>query len=287
METQQLLKKYNMKICLIGYGYWGNILHKNLTKIGYNDIQIVDISLNNLDLISDEFDYFFISTPFKTHRNILLKLSKYKNKRVWCEKPLVEGLDELNEIYRTMEINDNLLFVDWTYTFNPCIFRLKEIIKEKKLKQIILNRTNKGPVRYDCNSLHDLSSHDLSILYFLFDKEEFNFNFNEFSITDEVSIGSSVSWCYKNGMQVLINSSWEHETKNRVSIFITQEDEIVVFDDIKKIINNNGTVENFELSDSPIENAMNYFFKSDNFLDNKEITTKITKNLETIYEHKI
>jgi hypothetical protein len=44
MEIQQEL---NHKICLIGYGYWGKILHKNLTSLGYNNITIVDVVLDN------------------------------------------------------------------------------------------------------------------------------------------------------------------------------------------------------------------------------------------------
>jgi predicted dehydrogenase len=273
-------------ICLIGYGYWGKILYNNLLELGYTDIKIVDLSLNNQDLITDIYDYYFVATPFKTHFDILCKLSNFKNKKIWCEKPLSENLKLVEEIYKKIELNNNHLFVDWTYTFNPCVHRLKNIISEKKLKQIILNRTNKGPIRHDCTSIHDLSVHDLSILYFLFDDVEFDFNFNEFSINN-MDIGSSVNWSYKNGLQVLINSSWEHETKNRVSIFITYDDEIIVFDDIKKNINNNGLIETFDSSNSPIKNAMDYFFNSDNFLSNKTITTKITKNLETIYEHKI
>jgi len=276
-----------MKICLIGYGYWGGILHKNLIKLGYNNIQIVDITLNNMELISDSFDAFFISTPFKTHYDILLKISKFKNKKIWCEKPLVDGLDELNEIYNLMELNNNSLFVDWTYTFNPCVNELKNILSSKKLKQIILNRTNNGPYRNDCSSIQDLSSHDLSILYFLFEDKEFDFNFNEFSIDNKTNFGSSVSWSYSDGLQILINSSWQHETKNRVSIFISENDEIVVFDDIKKIIINNGVIQDFSGSVSPIETGLNYFFYNNDFTKNKNITVKITKNLESIYEHKI
>jgi predicted dehydrogenase len=276
-----------MKICLIGYGYWGNILHNNLTNLGYENIKIVDVTLNNIESISDSYDIFFISTPFKTHYDILLKLSKYKNKKIWCEKPLVGTVDELNHIYDLMSINNNLLFVDWTYTFNPCVIRLKTIISNKKLKQIILNRTNNGPVRYDCNSIQDLSSHDLSILYFLFDTKNFNFKFNEFSIDNNVNYGSSVSWSYSDGLQILINSSWQHEKKNRVSIFIFEDDEIVVFDDAKKIIINNGIIEDFNHSISPIESGMNYFFEECDFTENKNITIKITKNLQSTYEHKI
>lgn len=276
-----------MKICLIGYGYWGKILYSNLVSLGMSNITVFDETLKNTHLINDEYDIYVISTPFITHNFYLKKISQYNNKKIWCEKPLVESYDDCLDIYSKMKSNNNKLFVDWVYTFNSCIIRLKEILKNKKLKQIILNRTNLGPVRNDCTSIHDLSSHDLSILYFLFENSNFDFNFNEFSIDKNKSFGSNISWCYINDIQIIINSSWEHKTKNRVSLFITDDDEIIVFDDINKTINNNGNIENFTLHSSPIENAIEYFITQDNFEFNENITYKVTKNLESIYEHKI
>lgn len=276
-----------MKICLIGYGYWGKILFNNFKSMGYDDITVVDESLNNLNLIEDSFSHYIIATPFSTHKYFLEKISKFKNKKIWCEKPLVESFDDSIKIYSLLKENNNKLFVDWIYTFNSCIIHLKYILKDKKLKQIILNRTNFGPVRTDCTSIHDLSSHDLSILYFLFEDLEFDFKFNEFSIDENKSFGSNISWCYLNGVQIIINSSWEHENKNRVSLFITDNNEIIVFDDVNKIIINNGIIENFSTYPSPIENSINYFIKENNFNENESLTIKITKNLESVYEYKI
>jgi len=280
MEIQQ---KSNHSICLIGYGYWGKILHKNLSQLGYNNIKIIDLVLDNFDELTDEYEYYFVVTPFTTHYEILLKLSEFKNKKIWCEKPLVDKFEDASKIYQLMDKNNNMLFVDWVYTFNDCIKRIKKIILNKKIKQIILNRTNDGPVRIDTNSIYDLSSHDLSILFYIFENVDFNFIFNEFSLKSHEDFGSNVSWYYSNGLQVIINSSWQHKNKNRISLFITEDDEIIVFDDIKKQIVTNKGIENFENSPSPIHNALNYFFKKLNFEENKNITLKITKILENAF----
>ena len=37
-----------MKICLIGYGYWGKIIHKNLMSLGYEDVKIKEFGVRNL-----------------------------------------------------------------------------------------------------------------------------------------------------------------------------------------------------------------------------------------------
>jgi hypothetical protein len=277
MEIQQEL---NHKICLLGYGYWGKIIHRNLISLGYTNIKIIDIVLDNYHELTDEYSHYFIITPFTSHFQDLEKISSFKNKKIWCEKPLVQTSKEAEIIYRLMGANNNNLFIDWVYTFNPCIKEIKKIIKNKKIKQIILNRTNDGPKRNDCSSIFDLSVHDLSILYFLFDVDDFNFTWNEFSVKSNETSGSNISWYYSNGLQVIINSSWQHVTKNRVSLFITEDDEIFFFDDIKKIVVTPKGMKDFSESESPLNSAINFFFQENDYRYNKELTLKITKNLE-------
>lgn len=273
-------------ICLIGYGYWGKILHKNLIDETLYEIKVLDDVLDNMNELNDEFDYYFISTPFLTHHEILNKICHYKNKKIWCEKPLVKTLNEYNEIMNLNIVNKNLLMIDWVYTFNPCVEFLKEKLQNKKIKQIILNRTNDGPKRNDCDSIYDLSSHDLSILFYLFPNKNFKFSFNEFSIKSNENFGSNISWSYNEGTQVIINSSWQHKEKNRISFFITEDDEICIFDDIKKTITFNNKIFDFSEFESPLKIALNAFFEKDNFSDNLFITEKIIKTLEN-YENKI
>jgi predicted dehydrogenase len=277
MEIQQEL---NLKICLIGYGYWGKIIHKNLISLGYSDIKIIDIVLDNFNELTDDYNMYFVVTPFTTHYEILTKLSKFKNKKIWCEKPLIDSYEDASNIYHLMERNGNMLFVDWVYTFNPCVDKIRKIVSKKMIKQVILNRTNDGPARFDTDSIHDLSSHDLSILYHIFGRSNFDFTWNEFSVKSNEDSGSNISWYYKNGLQVIINSSWQHKTKNRVSLFITEDDEIIVFDDVKKTIVTSKGLEDFSEHPSPLQIAINHFIFSSEFEINKELTLKITKNLE-------
>lgn len=276
----KLIMNRELKICLVGYGYWGKIIHKNLSSLGYSNIKIIDVVLDNLHELDDSYDNYFVITPFTSHKEVLEKIGKFKNKRIWCEKPLTLNSKEAEEIYSLMEKNSNLLFVDWIYTFNPCIERIKKIISQKKIKQVILNRTNDGPVRYDCGSIWDLSSHDLSILYYIFEESHFDFYWNEFSVKSNEDFGSSISWYYKDGLQVIINSSWQHKNKNRVSLFIAEDDEIIVFDDVKKTVVTGKGLENLSNTPSPLHLALDYFFSGENFTANKDITLKITKNLE-------
>jgi predicted dehydrogenase len=265
------------KICLIGYGYWGKILHKNLLNLGLVEVKIVDEVLGNINEINDTYDYYFVATPFTSHVDVLNKLSKFKNKRIWCEKPLASNSSEVDKIYKKMQSRGNLLFVDWVYLYNPAVQYLSERLEGKGIKQVILNRTNDGPVRTDCSSIWDLSSHDLSILLKIFGNSIQDFCWNEFSLKTHEKMGSNVSWTYSDGTQVIINSSWQHQKKNRVSIFITDEDEIIVFDDIKKsVTSSNGEIKDFSEERSPLEIAIEFFVESDDFSHNQWITERIT-----------
>jgi predicted dehydrogenase len=274
------------KICIIGYGYWGKILHKNINNEELYDIKILDDVLNNMNELSDKFDYYFISTPFLTHFDILKKICQFKNKKIWCEKPLVRTVDEYYDIFNLNITNKNLMMVDWVYTFNPCIEFLKNKLQNKKIKQIILNRTNDGPKRNDCNSIYDLSSHDLSILFYLFPEKKFSFEFHEFSVKNNENFGSNISWSYTDGTQIIINSSWQHKNKNRISFFITNEDEILIFDDIKKTVIIDNKIFDFSELNSPLESAMKTFFDKEDFSENLNITLKIIQTLEN-YENKV
>jgi hypothetical protein len=68
MEIQQ---KSDNKICLIGYGYWGKIVHKNLLSLGYDNIKIIDVVLDNYYEITDSYTHYFVITPFLSHHDVL------------------------------------------------------------------------------------------------------------------------------------------------------------------------------------------------------------------------
>jgi predicted dehydrogenase len=275
-----------MKVCLIGYGYWGKVLHKNLISMGINDVSIFDDVLGNTSDVNDSYDVYFVATPFDSHKMILDKLIEYKGKRIWCEKPLVDNIQQAFDLYQIAIKNGNLLFVDWVYTFNKCVDKIRSILLKKKVKFILLNRTNDGPSRADCSSVEDLSVHDLSILYHIFGMNYyFEFDWNEFSIKSHEQKGSNISRYYKDGLQIIINSSWQHKLKNRVSIFVTEDDEMITFDDSKKIVLTKDEV--FTDDSSPLKNAIEFFLNSPSFPDNMEMTLKITKEIENFKRNRI
>ena len=272
------------KIALVGYGYWGKILHKNIMDLGFSEVDIFDDVVGNTHLLDGKYSHYIIATPFQTHHQVIKKIAAYGNKKIWCEKPLVESLEEVKEVYAICDSNKNSLFVDWVYAYNPAIDFLSDFLSGKQIKQVILNRTNNGPIRHDCKSTWDLSSHDVTMLLKIFGHDySFDFNWNEFSLKTNEDFGSNLSWSYHKGTQIIINSSWQHLEKNRISLFITKDDEIVVFDDIKKIVHIGGkTIKDFSHHKSPLHVSLSTFFENSpkDLQYNRDLTLKITEILE-------
>lgn len=269
------------KICLIGYGYWGKILEKNLRELGLSDITIIDDNFKNLHLLKQNYEFYFVATPVSSHLDILKKICKYKNKKIWCEKPLVLSLEEANHLYHLAESNGNSLFVDWTYVYNSGVDFLKEKLKEFETSQVILNRTNDGPERKDCYSRWDLSSHDLSMVFHIFGDIKPLAEWNEFSLIKDKSFGSNLSSLYDDKFQIIINSSWQHQVKNRTSIFITRDLRSIIMDDLSKKIILDGEII-YDFSEfSPLKNSISVFLRNDpvELEYNKNLTLKITYTL--------
>ena len=99
----------NIKVGLIGYGYWGKNIARNLydlkvlTCIFDNNFSSIDKAkelYSELTFYSDinsilnsNIDAVFISSPAKTH-NELVKMSLKAKKHVFVEKPLCLNYEE-------------------------------------------------------------------------------------------------------------------------------------------------------------------------------------------------
>lgn len=288
-----------MKIGIIGLGYWGKVILKNLVSLGYQDIKIydnADIQWGDLgfkfpmapelkDLL--DRDKVFVITPTATHFEVCKFFIENKID-IFCEKPLTDNITSTEVLYSLCNTYNTKIFVDWIFTFNPAVNKIKEIFNQKGYpKTIICNRLNYGPQRFDVNARLDLSSHDLSILLHWFECEPLqtkwiDFKRWEFSIIEDSNIGLITFKPNPNTKQtsVQINSSWEFGKKNRDYIIEFYDGSFLFWDDSKSILELNGepiVYENY----SPLESSIESFLSSKyNFQENKNITLSIIKNLK-------
>lgn len=270
-----------MKIGLIGYGYWGKILHKNIVNIISGDIEIFDLGQNigKIEKIH-ECSHVFVATPAITHKEIVDDLLS-KKIHVFCEKPLVLDKPSVNCLYTSAEKNKVKLFVDWTFVFNDAVNEIKrkfECGELGKIRSVTMNRLNSGPERKDVSSKWDLSSHDVSILQYIFSDFPSKITWvekkrNNKSYKNDTCIGI----LEYPSFDALIHSSWEYSTKDRVCVFEFDAG-ILRWDDNSNTITLNHTHIDFEKSKSPLENSIISFLYQG--MDQKELTKQITEIIE-------
>lgn len=282
-----------MKIALVGLGYWGRIILKNLRSMGYNNIIICEKQDIDFDELGAKYevtrdykklkniDKAFVLTPASTHYNVC-KYFLAKGVDVFSEKPLCLGVSECDELYEIASARKAKLFVDWIFTFNEQLSFIKNCIHANKfgdLYSVTLNRLNFGPARHDVNARIDLASHDLSILFWLFDNSELksvnwvDYKNNDASETDDSTIGILKF----DKFAAIINASWHYPTKNRDCIFAFEKG-ILKWDDMTRSIRFNDELLSIPAGRSPLETSIGTFFAfTQAQMDKqKELTVKIT-----------
>ena len=280
-----------MKIGLVGCGYWGKIILKNLIQLGYKDITVCEKRKIDWDDVGQKFkvvqsykflkcDAVFVVTPPETHYEVCKYFLK-KGVNVFCEKPLTLDHVSSAELYKEAKRSGASLFVDWVFIYNPCVRVLRDIIQDRgKPKNIIANRLNYGPVRKDVNARWDLASHDVSIATFLLSDTPKSVSWLDFKRNNTSDQNDSVVGVLSyEDTNLQINASWEYGKKDRL-YSLEFENGFVYWDDNDKTVTDNFTqieVPNY----SPLHKSIKTFINND--FDQKQqmnLTLDTTRILE-------
>lgn len=177
-----------MKIALIGFGYWGPNIAKNLNRTKKADFYaICDLDENNLkrarkiygdslkyvtdyhELI-DEVDAFAIALRQNASYSIAMELLK-KKKHLFMEKPLAISTEQADTLGQLSEQYGVTLHVDHIMVFHPIIRYIKEMIETGEIGDLLyfdISRMNLGPhIKNDINAMWDLAVHDLAVVDYL------------------------------------------------------------------------------------------------------------------------
>ncbi len=177
-----------MKVGLIGYGYWGPNLLRNLHET--NGVEVkrcidlnserraaaskrypsVEVSADAEEILSDaQINAVVLATPVFTH-HALAKRALEAGKHVFVEKPMTRTVEEAEELIALAERKGLILMVDHTFIYTGAVRRMKQIIEAGDLGELYYFdsvRVNLGPWRHDIDVIWDLAAHDLSILTYL------------------------------------------------------------------------------------------------------------------------
>jgi len=243
-----------INIALIGYGYWGaNILRNLIEQQAVGKITVCDSNQPRLDAITaiysafkttlssnevfvdSEINAVIISTPTSSHYD-LVKQALLNKKHVLAEKPLCTSTEQIRELINIAQRNKLVLMVDHIYLYNPVVLQLKKYISPDflgKVNYIDATRINLGIYQSDTNVLWDLACHDISIINFLIDEKPHNVR--AIGRKNPIHGGEDVAYLflyYPSGMLVQINSSWASPVKIR-NMIIGGEKRMIIYDDIE------------------------------------------------------
>lgn len=180
----------NIGIGLIGYGYWGPNLARNIAELpGLSLIGIADakaerrtmaarrhsgVSLYDKaeDMIADpRVDAVAIATPVHSHFRLAQQALR-AGKHVLVEKPICANSDEALKLIELAESRSLVLMVDHTFPYTGSVRKVKELVDTGELGDLYYYdsvRVNLGLFQSDVSVLWDLAVHDLSIMDYVFD----------------------------------------------------------------------------------------------------------------------
>lgn len=183
-----------IKIALIGYGYWGPNVARNLYKNKeYDFAAICDKKPERLEIASKvyanavsyienykeimenpEIEAVALAVETSAHYQ-LTKEALLAGKHVYVEKPFTDNVKEAEELFSIAQERRLKIHVDHIMVYHPVIKKIKEIIDSGDMGELMYfdcSRINLGNIKNDVSSMWDLSVHDLSIVDYLSDGAE-------------------------------------------------------------------------------------------------------------------
>lgn len=180
-----------MNVAVIGYGYWGPNIVRNLMAVdGAHVVAIADTDAAarqraqrlypGIEVTSDttsvlrspKIDAIAVISPVWTHYE-LAKAALENGKHVFVEKPFTSESAQGEELIALAARKGLTIMVDHTFLFTGAVRKIMQLVDEGTIGKLYYydsTRINLGLFQHDINVVWDLAPHDLSIMDYLFKK---------------------------------------------------------------------------------------------------------------------
>ncbi len=184
-DTKAAVGRSTVKFGVIGYGYWGPNVVRNLDQLDNTEVvAICDKSQQsrrkaqklyaNVQVTSDatelmrspDIDAIAVITPVWSHYE-LAKQALENGKHIFVEKPFTSNVEQAEELIELAARKNLKVMVDHTFLFTGAVKKIKQLLDEGSLGKLYYydsTRVNLGLFQHDVNVLWDLAPHDLSIM---------------------------------------------------------------------------------------------------------------------------
>ncbi len=184
----QPTSKNMVRFGVIGYGYWGPNVVRNLTSLEGSELMAVcdkspaarrrmqkahpgiAVATEASEILgSADVDAVAVVTPVWTHYE-LAKSALENGKHVFVEKPFTSNTAQAEELIELAAKKNLKIMVDHTFLFTGAVKKIRELVDEGALGKLYYydsTRVNLGLFQHDINVIWDLAPHDLSIMDYL------------------------------------------------------------------------------------------------------------------------
>jgi len=241
-----------IKAAIIGVGYWGPNLLRNLMQ--HPGIEVkwlcdldekcmakqqmlyphIETTKDFKDIIKDPtIDLVVLSTPVHSHCSLGTAILKSK-KHLLVTKPMAMNTLECEQLIEAAEKNKCVLMVDHTFVYHPAVRYLRDTVRSGELGKLLYyhsSRLNLGLYQPDVTVVEDLMPHDLSILAEITSEEP-----TEINVVVKNLAGlpkpdhAHVSLSYDSGFVAFVDVSWLSPSKVRLTT-VTGTKKMIRYDD--------------------------------------------------------
>jgi len=242
-----------VRTALVGYGYWGANLARNLAAAGSIDlVAVADAAADQRALVSarypgvrtlasfdevladDEVEAVVLATPAAVHGAQAVAVLE-SGRHVMAEKPLAMDPAEAWRIAEMADERSLIAMVGHTFLYSPPVTWLRDAVQAGelgKVQYLYSQRLSLGKIRSDCNALWNLAPHDVSIMCHLLDETPVEVSSTGFSFLqpgiDDVSFATLQ---FPSGVGGALHVSWMDPRKTRTTTVVGDQ-KMAVFDDV-------------------------------------------------------
>jgi len=242
-----------VKFGVIGYGYWGPNVVRNLDQLEGSQVAAVcDKSPTSRKRVqkahpnakvtaeaseiftSTEIDAVAVVTPVWTHYE-LAKAALENGKHVFVEKPFTSNSAQAEELINLAEKKKLKIMVDHTFLFTGAVKKISQLVDDGALGKLYYydsTRVNLGLFQHDVNVVWDLAPHDLSIIDHLIKESP-----EAVSATGQTHLNGHedvafITIYFPNQIIAHINVNWLSPVKVRTTL-IGGEKKMLVWNDLE------------------------------------------------------
>jgi len=241
-----------VRIGVVGLGYWGPNLIRNLNELEGADLRwICDLDQSRLDLFGkrypsvratrrfddllrdDELDAVAIATPVSSHYPLGLAALE-AGKHVFIEKPLASSVAEAQDLKHVAAGHGLTLMPGHTFLYSPPVNTIRELIQSDELGDVYFistSRVNLGLHQPDVSVAWDLGPHDFSILCYWLDETPTHLSaMSRSCIFPTIPDVAFINLEYERGAIAHVELSWLAPSKLRRTTIVGSR-KMIVYDD--------------------------------------------------------